>query len=105
MIIIDDKEYDPAEMTAEQQHLVAAVDAAVDAFGQHRRRAGDARGDELGDADPEIGGKRPVQHDILADPRGQPVCHCRSLLRRRCGIVTRRMSRWIGSRRSGITAV
>ena len=23
MIIIDDKEYDPAEMTAEQQHLVA----------------------------------------------------------------------------------
>jgi len=25
MIIIDDKEYDPAEMTAEQQHLVVQI--------------------------------------------------------------------------------
>jgi hypothetical protein len=25
MIIIDDKEYDPAEMTAEQQHLVTQI--------------------------------------------------------------------------------
>ena len=25
MIIIDDKEYDPAEMTAEQQHLIAQI--------------------------------------------------------------------------------
>jgi len=25
MIIIDDKEYDPAEMTADQQHLVAQI--------------------------------------------------------------------------------
>jgi len=39
----------------EQQALVAGVGDRVDPFGQHRRRAGDGEGHELGQGDPEVG--------------------------------------------------
>jgi hypothetical protein len=46
----------------EQQKLVNRIDGAVDAFGQHRRRAGYRRGNELGGGDADVGGQRDQDH-------------------------------------------
>ena len=51
-----------AMLAIEQQQLVEAVDDRMEPLGQHRGRARDRRGDELGDRNAEIGGER-SQHD------------------------------------------
>jgi hypothetical protein len=43
----------------------------VDALGQHRRRAGDAGGDEFRDRDAEVGGERAEEDDVVADTCGE----------------------------------
>jgi hypothetical protein len=62
-------------LPVEQQHLVAAVDHRVEAFGQHRRRSGHPGGDEFRHADPEIGGEGAVEDDVVLDASGQCLGH------------------------------
>ena len=49
-----------AAQAVEQQHLVAGVDQRMHAFRQHRGRAGDRGGDELGDRDQQVADERGV---------------------------------------------
>ena len=54
-----------------QQQLVGRIDHAVNAFGEHRRRAGDRRRDELRDGDAEVG----EQRDDERPRRGRVSAH------------------------------